>query len=186
MSLRGFAAGAVTVMFAAAFASAASSEPAPVTTYRNARYGFALSYSAALRRAPGPERADGLLLVSRDGRARLLASATTNSTGESVASYRTFVLRTSYPKGRVTYQRSFPRGFVVSGLVGERIFYERIYFTCTGRIIAGWQIVYPAAERRTYDRLVEEFNRHYVPPPGSNETCRTAFESWNASRRRRG
>ena len=180
----GLAAG---VLCLSGISGTASSQPGTGASYRNERYGFALTYPEAdLRRVSGPERRDGVLLVSPDGKTRLLASASTNPTGESVASYKAFVLRTSYGKGRVTYQRSFPRGFVVSGHIGQSIFYERIYFTCTGRVIAGWQIVYPAAQRASWDRLVEEFNRRYVPPPGSTETCRQAFESWNTSRRRRG
>lgn len=178
---------AATATFISGFTGAAVGQPGAGATYRNELYGFALSYpERVLRRASGPERRHGVLLVSPDGRARLLASASTNTTGESVASYRAFILRTSYAKGRVTYQRRFPQGFVVSGYIGDRIFYERIHFTCTGRVIAGWQIVYPASQRATYDRLVEDFSRHYVPPPGSTETCRQAFESWNARGRRRG
>lgn len=188
MVSRRLSAGLVAVvMLVSVVPVAAVAQPSRAASYRNERYGFALSYpDMMLRRASGPERGDGVLLVSPNGKARLLASASTNPTGESVASYKAFVLRTSYGRGRVTYQRSFPRGFVVSGYLGQSIFYERIYFTCTGRVIAGWQIVYPAAERATWDRLVEEFNRRYVPPPGSTETCRQAFETWNSPRRRRG
>jgi hypothetical protein len=49
------------------------------------------------------------------------------------------------------------------------MFYERVTFTCAGRIINSWAMVYPVAERRRYDPIVEQVARSCKA--GEN-TCR--------------
>jgi hypothetical protein len=43
------------------------------------------------------------------------------------------------------------------------MFYERVTFTCGGRLINSWAILYPAGERRVYDRILEKVARSYRP-----------------------
>ena len=47
------------------------------------------------------------------------------------------------------------------------MFYERVTFTCGGRLINSWAMLYPAAERRLYDRIVEQVARSYRAGEGS-------------------
>ncbi|HRD74905.1 MAG TPA: hypothetical protein PK264_03050 [Hyphomicrobiaceae bacterium] len=148
-------------LLGAAGGTAAQTRAWPV--YQNDRYGFTISYPGEIFKAAGPGRPDGQLFVSVDGKAKLLVSASVNSTNETVESYRAFVLRTAYPEARLSYGRRDNRLFIVSGFKGDQIFYERVEFGCRGRIISGWQILYPAAERATYDSVVERMSRSWKP-----------------------
>jgi hypothetical protein len=55
------------------------------------------------------------------------------------------------------------RWFVISGTIGDREFYERVSFTCGGRLINSWAMIYPYAERDFYNRVVEAVARSYSP-----------------------
>ena len=61
--------------------------------------------------------------------------------------------------------------FVLSGTNGDTMFYERITFRCGGKVIYGWQMTYPAAERATYDPIVEAVHRSYRPGNGEGGMC---------------
>jgi hypothetical protein len=50
---------------------------------------------------------------------------------------------------------------VLSGTRDGVMFYERVTFTCGGRRINSWAMLYPAAERGLYDRIVEQVARSY-------------------------
>jgi hypothetical protein len=51
--------------------------------------------------------------------------------------------------------------FVLSGTLGEEMFYERVTISCDRRSIHGWLLTYPVAERSFYDPIVEEIHRSY-------------------------
>jgi len=133
-----------------------------LATYRNARYGFALSYPAGqFAPLPPPANDEGRVFVSRDGNARLLAGALPNSDGMNLRDYRALVLQQSYPGAEIDYAPVRGSWFVLSGVRDGVIFYERVTFTCGGRLINSWAMLYPAAERRLYDRIVEQVSRSY-------------------------
>jgi len=166
---------AITILLAAAFAPAAAQPAAERSAwpiYRNERFGFALAYPGALL-APDPSLASdaGALFVSPDGKARLLASAGANTSAETLASYREFVLRESYAGAQIDYAPVRRSWFVLSGEKDGVMFYERITFACEGRVIYGWQMRYPAAERAIYDRVVERIHRSYQPGRGEDGSC---------------
>ena len=135
-----------------------------VATYRNDRHGFSLSYPAATF-TPQPQEPpagdDGRVFVSSDGAARLLAGALSNADGMSLRGYRSLVLQQSYPGAVIDYAPMRGNWFVLSGIRDGLMFYERVTFTCGGRRINSWAMLYPAAERRLYDRIVEQVARSY-------------------------
>jgi hypothetical protein len=136
-------------------------------TYRNERHGFSLSYPAGTF-AQGPtQSADGDVFVSRDGSARLLAGALPNDGGLGLRDYRAFVLKQSYPDAAIDYAPVRDSWFVLSGTRDGMMFYERVTFTCGGRLINSWAMLYPAAERQVYDRIVEQVARTYRPGAAS-------------------
>jgi len=51
------------------------------------------------------------------------------------------------------------------------MFYQRVSFTCGGRLINSWAMLYPAAERKMYDRVVEAVARSFMPGAGKTGTC---------------
>jgi hypothetical protein len=136
-------------------------------TYRNERHGFSLSYPAGAF-AQGPaQSADGDVFVSRDGSARLLAGALPNDGGLGLRDYRAFVLQQSYPGADIDYAPVRDTWFVLSGTRDGMMFYERVTFTCGGRLINSWAMLYPAADRQLYDRIVEQVARTYRPGTAS-------------------
>jgi hypothetical protein len=131
-------------------------------TYRNERHGFSLSYPAATFAALSPTpNTEGRVFVSRDGNARLLAGALPNSDGMALRDYRTLLLQQSYPGALIDYAPMRENWFVLSGTRDGTMFYERVTFTCGGKLINSWAMLYPAAERRLYDRIVEHVARSY-------------------------
>ncbi len=167
--LPGFAALA-TLCFAALAGNAASTGAA--VTYINEKFGFSLSLPADIF-APGQPRnpEQGGLWMSRDGQARLIAVATANESGESLPAYRAFVMQQSYRNATFDYTPVRDTWFVLSGMKEGRVFYERITFACGGRYIYGWQLEYPVAEKKHYDRVVEQIHRSYKPGRGEDGRC---------------
>ncbi len=136
---------------------AAAQEPGAVATYRNERHGFSLSYPAGTFAAePPPANDDGRVFVSRDGNARLLAGALANSDGINLRDYRSLVLQQSYQGAAIDYAPVTSTWFVVSGTRDGTMFYERVTFTCGGRLINSWAMLYPAAERGRAIPLADE------------------------------
>jgi hypothetical protein len=153
--------------------SGAGSEAPSTTAYRNERFfGFAFTYPATVF-VPGevPDEGQGMVFTSRDGTARLLVSAGQNATGETLNSYRRFVLSKSYPDARIEYAPVRNSWFVLSGTNGDTMFYERITCRCEGKVIYGWQMTYPVAERHIYDPIVEAVHRSYRPGNGEGGKC---------------
>ena len=142
------------------------------SNYRNERFGFQLSFPGGLFvRKETPNADSGALWTSTDGSARLLATATPNETSETLESYREFVMRETYADATFDYTPQKDNWFVLSGLKGDMIFYERITFACQGRFIYGWQVNYPLAQRRKYDPIVEAIHRSYKPGRGDGGGC---------------
>lgn len=136
-------------------------EEEEIATYVNKRYGFRLSYPTARFRPQEPLSEDGRVWVSHDGNARLLAGALPNSDGMSLRDYRRLLLQRSYPGADIDYAPVRNTWFVLSGTRDGTMFYERVTFTCGGRLINSWAMLYPEGERRVYDRIVERVARSY-------------------------
>jgi hypothetical protein len=101
--------------------------------------------------------------VSHDGNAKLLAGALANDEGMSLGEYRQFLLKESYAGAEVDYAPMRDTWFVLSGTRDGTMFYERVTFTCGGRRINSWAMLYPATERQIYDRIVEQVASTYRP-----------------------
>jgi hypothetical protein len=145
-----------------ATAGAAAQEQGGTATYRNERHGFSLSYPAGTFAVqPPPASDEGRVFVSRDGNARLLAGALPNADGVNLRDYRTLLLQQSYPGAAIDYAPVGATWFVLSGIRDGVMFYERVTFTCGGRLINSWAMLYPATERRLYDGIVEQVARSY-------------------------
>ena len=146
----------------------AAQDQAGTATYRNERHGFSLSYPAGTFDAQPPPASDqGRAFLSRDGNARLLAGALANPDGVNLRDYRALVLQRSYEGAAIDYAPVGSTWFVLSGTRDGLMFYERVTFTCGGRLINSWAMLYPAAERRVYDRIVEQVARSYRPGESS-------------------
>lgn len=162
------------VLFAAASAWGASrgAQQTGWIDYRNERYGFSL-------RVPGDvfvagearNKEQGALWIGRDGQARLLAVAVRNDSGETLQSYRTFLMQNTYKGASFDYTPVRDDWFVLSGVQAGQVFYERIVFACEGRYIYGWQMRYSVSRKRFYDRVVEQMHKTFEPGRGEDGNC---------------
>jgi hypothetical protein len=134
------------------------------TEYRNQRYGFSLSYPADLlvveRTA---EAGDGQVFVATDADARLLVGALSNDSGYTPATYQDYIARQSYGQYQIGYRRLGKTWFVLSGEGNGKIFYEKVMFTCAGRLINSFAMVYPSDQRHLFDPVVERIENTFQP-----------------------
>lgn len=153
-------------------ASSAGTSVGDWTTYRNARHGFTIAYpTARFPEDPANESEDGRLLVSKDGVARLLVGAFSNAESSTLDGYRTYLIENNYVGAQIDYAPVRDKWFVLSGTRDGTMFYERVSFTCGGKLINSWALLYPASERRTWDPVLERIARTYSAGAGRNGTC---------------
>ena len=141
-------------------------------TLKNDRHGFAIAYpTAVFEQKTAPTSEDGRVLVSKDGKAKLLVGAFDNAEENSLETYRQFLLNEQYAGADVDYAPVRERWFVLSGTHNGEIFYQRVSFTCGGKLINSWAMLYPAEERKLYDRVVEAVAKTYSPGAGRSGAC---------------
>jgi hypothetical protein len=130
--------------------------------YQNERFGFSLQYPADIfvveRTA---EAGDGQVFVSQIGNARLLVGAFVNERGYSPASYQAYIARESYGGYAIGYQRLGRGWFVLSGDGQGKVFYEKVVFSCAGRLINSFALLYSVADRDTFDPIVERIEETF-------------------------
>lgn len=161
-----------SVLLAPALAVTNGNVPPGWTTYRNDRFGFQLAVPPdVFVEAEARNKEQGAIWISRDRQARLLAVATRNETGETLKSYREFLIQNSYKGAAFDYAPQKDTWFALSGYQGREIFYERIFFACDGRYIYGWQMRYPASRKKFYDRIVEDVHKTFVAGRGEDGNC---------------
>lgn len=138
--------------------------------YRNERFGLNLYYPAdvfTLDRTA--EAGDGQLFVSQIGDARLLVGGLINDSRFSPASYQSYLARKSYSQYRINYHPLGQNWFVLSGEGNGRSFYEKVMFSCGGRLINSFAVVYSIGEREALDRVVERMEKSFRPGQNCEE-----------------
>jgi hypothetical protein len=104
--------------------------------------------------------------VSGDGNAKFLVGAFVNDARHTPASYQAYLTRRSYASFPVSYA---PRGttwFALSGEGGGKTFYEKVMFSCGNEVISSFAMIYPTAQRRRLDAVVERIENSFQPGPG--------------------
>jgi len=153
-----------TPLALAALVALTGASAADWRTYSNARYGFSLQYPSdifAVQRTT--EADDGRLFVAKNGDAQLLVGTLTNDTAFTPHSYQTYVAQNSYADYRISYQRRGDSWFALSGEGNGKIFYEKAMFSCAGRRINSFAVIYPSDQRAIFDRIVERVEDSFRP-----------------------
>ena len=142
------------------------------STLGSERFGFLIAYPGNIF-APreNGDAVEGHVLVSRDGAARLVVAAFENDSQSTLDDYRQQLLAENYTGAKIDYAPVKDKWFVLSGTRGDTHFYERVSFTCGGKLINSWALLYPANARSTYDRVVEAIARTYTPGAGRTGEC---------------
>ena len=157
----------VLVCLFAPFWPAEARDPTSVrdwAEYRNERFGFSLRYPAHIF---GVERTaeagDGQVFVAHDSDARLLVGALPNDSRYTPAAYQEFIARESYSAYEIGYRRLRGTWFVLSGEGKGKTFYEKVMFSCGGRLINSFAMIYPTEQRHIFDPVVERIEDTFRP-----------------------
>lgn len=142
------------------------------TTIKNERRGFAIAYPAGVfEQKTEPNSEDGRVFTSKDGKAKLLVGAFDNEQNNTIDEYRQFLLDEQYAGAAIDYAPVRKTWFVLSGTRNGEIFYQRVSFTCGGKLINSWAILYPEEQRDAYDRVLEAIARTFTPGAGRTGLC---------------
>jgi hypothetical protein len=124
--------------------------------HRNEKYGYSLKYPGGIFKLERTtEAGDGHAFVSVDQKARLLVGALQNTASTTPTEYQEHVAQQSYGRFKVTYRPVGKTWFVLSGEGNGEIFYEKVIFSCSGRLINSFAIIYAVERRDVFDPLVE-------------------------------
>ncbi len=135
-------------------------------TYRNERFGLSLLFpSQIFTLEKESDAGDGTVFVSKDGEARLLVGALENSAAQTPKNYEEYIARKSYADYNVTYRRGGDSWFVLSGEGKGKTFYEKVMFSCGGKLINSFAMLYPTEQSKTFDPIVERIEDSFRPSP---------------------
>lgn len=137
--------------------------------YRNDRFGLNLLYPAdVFKPVRAAEAGDGQLFQSEGG-ARLLVGALVNDSGFSPAGYQNYIAQKSYSQYRIDYRPLGQNWFVLSGEADGRIFYEKVMFSCGGRLINSFALLYSTEERGKFDVILQRMEKSFRPGQNCQE-----------------
>lgn len=137
-------------------------KPTRWASLENAKAGFELKYPAdVFSPKAGNRDADDRLFGSGDGHAVLRVYSDRSNAGMTPSKYRAALLARRYAGAALDYAPQRDQWFVLSGTIGQEMFYERVSFSCDRRSVHGWLLTYPVAERQYYDTIVEDMHRSY-------------------------
>jgi hypothetical protein len=138
--------------------------------YKNPRFGYALSYpSSVFKPQPPSENGDGQTFLTDDGRAKIVVYATVNDERFSPQDYRKTILSEFGGYDQMDYSPSGKTWFVLSGFRGDNIYYQKVMFSCGGRVINALSVTFPRVEKKFYEGLIEVMEDRFKP--GSGEGC---------------
>jgi hypothetical protein len=126
--------------------------------YRNARFGFTMTYPSSFVLDPDsiPEGGDSARFWTPDRRATAVVTGIRNGLGQSLADLLDEATKdvTENSHGTITYTRSRDNWFVISGFIGERIFYRRSFLSDRSRVIGSLWVEFPRNMRPCFEDAV--------------------------------
>jgi hypothetical protein len=84
-----------------------------------------------------------------------------NSDRLSPAAYQNQIARQSYADYAVTYRRVSGSWFALSGEGHGKTFYEKVIFSCGGRLINSFAMIYPSERAGLFDPIVEGIEKSF-------------------------
>ncbi|MEO1217367.1 MAG: hypothetical protein AAFY45_27820 [Bacteroidota bacterium] len=131
-------------------------------TYQNVRFEFCLDVPYQIFEAQRPpENGDGLRFLSRYGESLLITHGG-HSLGKSLKQEMEFELETGDFRDRkreITYERIAEDFFILSGYVGEKIFYQRTHLE--NKIFKSLYLEYPKAEKERFNEIISHMVKNF-------------------------
>jgi len=143
------------------FALAQSTEVSTWKVYCNARFAYCLQYPRTLIAQGEADNGDGQVFRSRDGRVELRAYGSLNALEQTPVQY----LKAASQGKRIKYTLEKPGFFVLSGLEGKNIVYQKtIYQRSQGKYVS-LILSYPQSLRSSWDKAVGRLSKSLVLKP---------------------
>jgi hypothetical protein len=131
---------------------------------QDSRLGFAYSYPSDLfERIEGDGKPSFHYYASEGSEAKFLVGGWNNTADQSPESFKRWVMENVGGYDELTYR---PRGrswFVLSGYRRDTIYYEKVMFSCQGKLVNVFAITYPLNRRDVYDPVVERMENTFKP-----------------------
>jgi serine/threonine-protein kinase len=131
--------------------------------FENKALDFSIRYPTQIFAADASD-GDGehKVFLSKDGKAKLVVMLDGNGSQQSLTAYRKALREGTYGGASFDYEPTRDNWFVLSGSIGDFMFYDRVTFACNGRFVHRWRLTYPVSQRLEYDGIVEKMHRTYV------------------------
>ncbi len=137
--------------------------------YKNARFGFTMTYPSTFVLDPDsiPEGGDSARFWTPDHRATAVVTGIRNGLGQSLTDLLDEATKdvTENSHGVITYTRTRDNWFVISGFIGERIFYRRSFLSDRSRVIGNLWIEFPRNMRPCFEDAVSMMSLSFRPSP---------------------
>lgn len=143
----------------------ASFAPPAYKTYHNQRFGYRLDYPADFRPQPEAANGDGRRFTSPDGQAVLSVYAGYNVLDGGLAADRKIAREGWQEKhATLTLDQLTRTGYVLSGQVKDRIFYEKTVLKNNTLTTFVWE--YPTARKAALDVVIRHTIQTLQPSAG--------------------
>ncbi|MEP0944915.1 MAG: hypothetical protein ABJH63_02185 [Rhizobiaceae bacterium] len=159
--------GTFLLFWVVAACSPCQSEAQNWQTYKNARFGFHFKFPTK-NFAPVGEAAnnDGQVFETSDGQAQIVAYGSYNALEHTPKSYLQWMKAESSQLEEVTYERAARDWIVVSGFVGQNVYYQKTIFSCFGEVMNSLVLVYPISQKPIFDPMVGPIAKSLSPGLG--------------------
>ncbi|WP_213693923.1 hypothetical protein [Aminiphilus sp.] len=128
--------------------------------YANTRFGYEVLVPAAFLPQEVPTNNDGRQFLAPDGKGSLAVFAFYNAletTPSALLQERAAELRREGVE--ITYKAAREFWFVLSGIDGGEILYEKVLFSRDGETVLTLLVRYPAVQKHGYERIVIQTSR---------------------------
>lgn len=133
------------------------------TRDREPTHGLSYSYPADVF---SPVEGDGkpsFRYFSDGAKAKLLIGSWTNENRSTPSAIRNWMLTNTGEYDEITYQPGGRNWSVVSGYRDDKIVYQKVMFSCGGRVANLMAIIYPIDDRTSFDPIVERMENQFKP-----------------------
>jgi hypothetical protein len=165
--MRTFRVGVLAALFSAGALSESWSRGSDWQSFRSEQFGYNLLYPASVFEPRGKApKGDGFEFISRDGEAKLKVFADYNADNVGLVEYRASIVRDLSGYDQLVYGPMGQSWFVLSGMRGGSIYYQKVLFSCGGRVINAFALTYPREQKREYDSIVTGIEKSFRSSSG--------------------
>jgi hypothetical protein len=158
----------ITSLFFIALIVISPSGQSRYSVYENSRFAYSIEFPAdLLEMQPESANGDGIVFVTKDRSIEMRVWGQFNPLNRRINDeYSEAIKRSDID---VTYKTLLKNGFVVSGAMGDKIYYQKtLYRPGSGGVFYTFTIQYPRAERAMFDFVVQRIAKSFKFDPTAN------------------